>query len=439
MKRFFSLILFIFACFFSGCRSVPQVENEAVASSVEIYENVKMELPADAELSDLVKKALAENAGVQAAFYNWKGAIARARGAGVMPDPKFSFGYFVEEVETRVGPQEYRVSLAQTFPWFGKLDLRQDQAVIASKAVGEEFFSKRNSVVLEVRRTYAELFFINKSIYYVDENIKLLEKIIKVVDERVATATAGMADMLRLNVELEVQLDRKASLVDMKEALEQKLLSLVQVDSLPNLKEITELPLIISGDGKFAELEKSLLANNPSLKALDYLVKKSEITVELSRKETWPDITLGVDYVGTDHAEMPGVSDSGKDPVMVMVSFNLPIWQSRYDALKKEREAELKLAEMSLADRRNTLKALLADFVASYQRSNRTLNLLRERVVTKQRRLVAIIETDYINNKVSYLDLIQAIRKLLIFELQVREAELRRFRAMAGILYLTER
>merc|ERR1711974_383443 len=38
-----------------------------------------------------------------------------------LPDPTFSFGYFISPVETRVGPQRAKVGLTQMFPWFGTL------------------------------------------------------------------------------------------------------------------------------------------------------------------------------------------------------------------------------------------------------------------------------------------------------------------------------
>jgi len=47
-----------------------------------------------------------------------------------LPDPKLTYAYYFLEVETRVGPQRQSFSLAQTFPWFGKLQLRGDAAAL---------------------------------------------------------------------------------------------------------------------------------------------------------------------------------------------------------------------------------------------------------------------------------------------------------------------
>lgn len=45
-----------------------------------------------------------------------------------LPDPRLSFGFFINEVETRVGPQRAKIGLQQTFPWIGKLQDRHDAA-----------------------------------------------------------------------------------------------------------------------------------------------------------------------------------------------------------------------------------------------------------------------------------------------------------------------
>ena len=39
--------------------------------------------------------------------------------------------------------------------------------------------------------------------------------------------------------------------------------------------------------------------------------------LELAKKNYYPDVTIGVDYIDTGGAVMPGVSDSSNDPISV--------------------------------------------------------------------------------------------------------------------------
>jgi len=80
------------------------------------------------ELEDYLAFAAMHNAGLQVAFEQWKIAVEQVPQAKSLPDPKFTYGYFIEEVETRVGPQRNKLEIMQTFPWFGEIEARTDAA-----------------------------------------------------------------------------------------------------------------------------------------------------------------------------------------------------------------------------------------------------------------------------------------------------------------------
>ncbi|HER19754.1 MAG TPA: hypothetical protein ENO14_01765, partial [Chromatiales bacterium] len=64
-----------------------------------------------ATLQDYLRHAARTNAGLEAAFEEWKAAVEQVPQAKALPDPRFTYGYFIDEVETRVGPQEHRLGL----------------------------------------------------------------------------------------------------------------------------------------------------------------------------------------------------------------------------------------------------------------------------------------------------------------------------------------
>ena len=91
-------------------------------------------LKGDAGLPELLRYAALNNPGLASAFSRWKAAVERVPQVKALPDPRFTYRYFIEEVETRVGSQRQSFGIAQTFPWFGKLSLRGDAASEAAKA-----------------------------------------------------------------------------------------------------------------------------------------------------------------------------------------------------------------------------------------------------------------------------------------------------------------
>jgi hypothetical protein len=63
------------------------------------------ELNESATLSDYLEYAALSNPGLEAAFNDWKRAVEKVPQVRSLPDPRFTYAYYIQEVETRVGPQ----------------------------------------------------------------------------------------------------------------------------------------------------------------------------------------------------------------------------------------------------------------------------------------------------------------------------------------------
>ena len=106
-------------------------------------------LPAlDGDLGAYLGFAIEQNPRVRAAFESWRSAMYATGKSGRLPEPTISFGYYVRSVETRVGPQIYNISLAQTLPWPGKLAAEEDGARERARAAA----LVTDAEVLAVRR-----------------------------------------------------------------------------------------------------------------------------------------------------------------------------------------------------------------------------------------------------------------------------------------------
>ncbi len=81
-----------------------------------------------------------------------------------LPDPEFNYGYFIQEVETRVGPQEQRVGLSQMFPWFGKSRLRGEAALEGANAMQQQYEAAKLRLFDEVKQAYYELYYVGHAV-----------------------------------------------------------------------------------------------------------------------------------------------------------------------------------------------------------------------------------------------------------------------------------
>ena len=100
IKSFFTIILLIL--FY--CTSVYS-QPVTVEAGPGPLETVKSDT-----LNEYIKYALLNNPGLKAAYEKWQAALERIGPAGTLPDPKMTFAYYIEEVETRVGAQKYATS-----------------------------------------------------------------------------------------------------------------------------------------------------------------------------------------------------------------------------------------------------------------------------------------------------------------------------------------
>jgi len=126
-------------------------------------------------LKNYLETAATNNPGLKAKFSNYMAAMEKVPQVGTLPDPSFAFGYFIQPVETRVGPQNWRFNIAQSFPWFGLLSAKEDVATEMANAKYEVFENTKSNLFFEVKTAYYNYYFIEKAIEITQENIQILE------------------------------------------------------------------------------------------------------------------------------------------------------------------------------------------------------------------------------------------------------------------------
>ena len=165
-----------------------------------------------------------------------------------------------------------------------------------------------------------------------------------------------------------------------------------------------------------------VLARNPELQALDFDIESARSRVELAKKNFYPDIGVGVDWIQTDDALMAGTPDSGKDPVMLTFSLNLPVWRRSYKAAEIQARAIARKIRLEKTQMENTLIARLERILYDYEDSMRKERLFGEVLVPKAEELLGASETAYTAGSVDFLSLIDAERTLLRFRLERERA-----------------
>ncbi|MDG1206774.1 MAG: TolC family protein, partial [Pseudomonadales bacterium] len=252
----------------SGVQSSVDAQNLARSSSVNL--DADSALTADEQsLRALVDYAVAHNSDVNAARQRHLGALARVPQATALPEPKLTYRYFVDEVETRVGPQEHGIGLSQTLPWFGKRSLQGAAATEAARASAERVASIQNAVIADVASAWYELFYLGQTIEIVRGNRDLVLHLEQVARARYGTGAATHADVIRAQVELATIENRLASLRDRRAPLFARMNALINRPTT----EMFTLPKALTRavvDYTDEELLEKVTLNNPELRATSF-------------------------------------------------------------------------------------------------------------------------------------------------------------------------
>ena len=377
---------------------------------------------ADAGLPELLRYAALNNPGLASAFSRWKAAVESVPQVKALPDPRFTYRYFIEEVETRVGSQRQSFGIAQTFPWFGKLALRGDAASEAAKAEYQRYEAAKLKLFYQVKQAYGEYYYLARAITVTEENIKLLRRVERVARTRYKVAAGSHPDVIRTQVELGKLDDRLQSLRKFRAPI------IAALNTALNRR--VDAPLAVPTklrQEKLSVTDKQLLEmlnrSNPDLKALDREISKQKLRIALAKKDYFPDVKVGLDYIDTvPYGGMMNPSENGKDPVIAMVSVNVPIWWDKLSAGVREAKHRYFAALRQKAQKTNSLGSQLEVVLFHFHDAERKINLYRDTLLHKARQSLRVTKTSFEAGKGSFIDLIDAQRTLLLFELDYERA-----------------
>lgn len=366
-------------------------------------------------LQDYLRRAALRNPGLEAAFDRWKAALERVPQVTALPDPRFTYAYYIERVETRVGPQRQQVALAQTFPWFGKLRLRGDAAAADARAAQQEFERTKQRLFFRVKEAYYELYYVGRAIEVTRETADLMGYFEKIARSRYRVAAAEHADVIRAQVEFGKLQDELQALHGQRTPLAAKLNAALNRPAdtpVPLPTAIEYQPVTASDDRLLTWMDEA----SPELGSLRCRVEGQRAKADLARKTRFPDVTLGLGYIDTGPARGPA-SDSGKDPVVGTVSINVPMWPRKYRAAERQARAELRSAQRSVEDAANALAADVKLALFRLRDAERKTNLYRDTLIPKARQSLKATEAAYTAGKASLLDLLDAEATRLAFRL----------------------
>ncbi len=385
------------------------------------------------QLVDLLTYARRNNPGLAAAFHAWRASVEEIPLSTKLPEPRLMFGTFLEEVETRTGPMKGKVSITQALPWFGKRRLAGTVASARADAMGEGVARALLEVDQQVRDAWYEYAWLQQAVQVAEAHQSLLKHWQDVARTRLELGLSKPSEILRVEIELGQLDDRVQSLADLERPLRAKLnAALNRPGDAPLAKPSYPLSGPVEVDG--AALLANLAETSPRLRQLQRQVDAAVQGQDLADKASYPDLTVGVDYTMIGSR---GAAGSGDDAVALTLGLSLPVWRGAYQAERDGARSRLLGARAQWEQARNQLGAELEMALFKLRDTSRHLELLNNSLIPKGQEATGIMGDTYQSGDSSFIDVIDAQRILLEFQLQAVRAEADRAQALSKVEVLS--
>lgn len=384
-------------------------------------------------LDDYFKIAAEQNPGLQAKYKAFEAALERIPQVSSLPDPTFSFGYFLSPVETRVGPQQARFSLSQMFPWFGTLKVQGDAAALLAEAKYQAFLDARNKLYYQVSTAYYPLYELKEWQHIERENIEILESFKAIVQAKFENSNGTMVDVLRVDIMLKDAQTNLDILNDKEKPLQTAFNALLNRGENEEVL-ITDSLAIETLPDDFRK--DSLLAENPALHALDLKIKASEASQRVAHKQGLPKFGVGLDYVMVGQRTDVDVPDNGRNALMPMVSVSIPIFRNKYRASVKEAQLMQESYTLQKEDYANTLTSNYEMARFQIQRQSDLIALYEQQTLESDQALNLLFSA-YGNSGQDFEEVLRMQQQLLKYEKMKATAQVQYHIALAQLNYLT--
>ncbi|TXT38585.1 MAG: outer membrane efflux protein [Comamonadaceae bacterium] len=379
------------------------------------------EPPPGAQVESLLLLAKERNLDVAAMRHEVTAATERVLPAGALMNPRFKME--LQDV-TKAGSRAPALlpsdagstlyTLTQDLPWAGKRDLRREVATQEAQAAQGRVQQSWTELAARIKTVFAQRYLVKATERLVNENLSLMLQLEKVLQVRYAGGLAAQQDITRIHVEhtgMRVELAALAGEWRQSQARMNALLSRPLDAALAAPEKLRPLPE--PAKLNFAALSERLRQANPQLAVEAARVNAAEKNRELSRKNRYPDVTVGINAMQRQGA----VNEWG-----LMLELNIPIQGDVFRAQEREAQAMLAAAESRQEAATHQALADLADNLSALEAARQTEHLMTFSLMPQADLTWRAALAGYENGKADFATLLDAQR-------QIRQARLGQLKA----------
>ncbi len=368
-------------------------------------------------LDSMIIEAMGNNPEIRLANLNTQSAEKFAIQEGALPNP--IVGGRIKNVgfsEITIGDDprsDWQLFLRQEIPFPGKLRLKQDaaQEMAETKRWNEEVV--KQELISNLRQTYYDWYFVSKAIEITERNKKLLENFLDVTVSRYEVGMGIQQDVIKAQVEISGFIEKLLLLNNKKNVTESRLRDLLHRGpdtrfGSPEDIGIADLNLTA------ANLTDQARDSSPTLKSISKKIESKQRSLDLAKKQYYPDILLEGTYFNRD-----GGSNDLDDIWQIGVGLRVPAYFWKRERPGVERASiELSGAKNDFADVESNVIYQVENNYLNADTALQVIKLYKSAIIPQSRLSLESSISAYQVGDIDFLTLLDSLITLFNLEIE---------------------
>ncbi|MBI9091854.1 MAG: TolC family protein [Desulfobacterium sp.] len=413
MAFFLAVVLFL-GLFLSG-------KGENRAEAAETW-SVEERLAREVVLPDLLILAWKQNPLIQSARSQWEISKESYRVKSGFPDPMISITYFSEPIETRLGPQDWSLTISQPIPFPGKLGKAGDIEAMNGKIAGLNLDLTVRKINADLAAGFHELLYVQQAREVAQQSAGLLDELRKIGETAHGRDRATLVDVVKAQSQVgQIRYD-----ILLLDELAQREKSRINglLNRHPNAPlgraartgvRRTGLPL--------TEIYTLAEERSETIRMARLSVEKAEIGSELAWLGNFPDFKVGLFYAGIGEPDVASPpADAGDDALGIQFGMTIPLWIGKNSGRMARARAMEEKAKAVEAAGINSVRTEISNLWFKLKNAERLIILYRDDLIPQAMGSLVTAETWFREGEGSFSDFVETQNTVYNFRLSLARA-----------------
>ncbi|MBC8371722.1 MAG: TolC family protein [Planctomycetes bacterium] len=360
--------------------------------------------------------ALNANGDIIAAKARYNAALQKSQIVGSLPEPMLMLGGFIQPVETRNGPMDFKVGLSQRFPWQARLDSMTDQQRYAAQSLAAAVVDKQLRLRQQLTDMWAKRILLDRKISLTEAQLSVMRHIEDLVMAKFESGRASQSKVLRTQLATTKLEDKVFALMAAADLLDSKIYAASNFDVTQVDWSDQQYPL--SG---FTTRDFSGYTVRPRLLQIELQMQAAASAVKVANLASMPDFNVGVDYTMIGDGN-PSMATSGDDAIGVQLSFALPFGNRPYEAIKMQAKQMQQSLRFKLLQATRNLDAEITNSLTLGDDAQRRVELYRDKLIPRAESTIEATLQAFTSNQASLQDVLDVSTLILEYKIQLETA-----------------